>query len=70
MVYSNMFEAVRKQLSMSQEQLEREATISFLIVNIWENYKSKTSLMTKKLWLFVKRIILSFTKMIMLREGG
>ena len=56
MSFEKMVKKVRKQLSMSQEQLARELNVSFSTVNRWENGRSRPSPMAKELFFsFCKR---------------
>lgn len=43
MFFGIIVKNVRKELSMSQEQLARELKVSFSTVNRWENGKAKPS---------------------------
>lgn len=56
MSFKETVKNVRKQLSLSQEQLARELNVSFSTVNRWENGKSCPSPMAKELFFaFCKR---------------
>ena len=56
MSFEEMVKNVRKQLSISQEQLARELNVSFSTVNRWENGRSRPSPMAKELFFsFCKR---------------
>lgn len=64
MSFKKLVKNVRKQLSMSQEQLARELNVSFSTVNRWENDKSCPSPMAKELFLiFCKRKNISISEM-------
>ena len=58
-----MVKYVRKQLSMSQEQLARELNVSFSTVNRWENAKSHPSPMAKELFFAFCKKKLNLIKM-------
>ncbi len=50
MRFSELVKCVRRDLSLSQEQIARELNISFSTVNRWENGKSKPSNMAKEIF--------------------
>ena len=45
--FSALVKKIRKQLSLSQEDLARELGVSFATVNRWENDKAKPSKLAK-----------------------
>jgi len=48
--YPALVKEVRKQLSLSQEDLARELGVSYTTINRWENRQSKPSKMAKALF--------------------
>lgn len=49
MDYPEIIKLIRGHLNLSQEDLSRELEVSFTTVNRWENGKSETSKMAKRL---------------------
>ena len=45
--YPSLVKEVRRQLSISQEDLARELGVSFATVNRWENRQAKTSKLSR-----------------------
>lgn len=50
LTFAETVKKIRKELSMSQEQLARELYVSFSTVNRWENEKSKPNNIAKKVF--------------------
>ena len=55
--YPSLIKNIRKQLSISQEDLARELGVSYATVNRWENGQSKPSRLARaQLDMFCKRM--------------